>query len=363
MGKTKKSKKWARRVLLVISITVTVISGRISKAALPKYRPLAEILSYAKWEELIRYDTNRVPGVSKLWSGRNANMSQAFWGGGTVRGFLHWHFIQLQTHTIGEVKRMPLPSSDELQLPGGKDVDIFAPISLHKSIKTILKGIKDLDILDVANVPEYIKLGGATLEKIGINPYAILDMSGGFRHYYEGRIVFKVSSEEEIKSSRFGDTDYTKTGESLRFIRFAYFNLPELESDPENRLLIRQIADMELPKITKEGQVAWIETSLDKLLVASGNDIPKVFTLLRDFNLFVVLSKVSVYVAQEDAESAKEWVRKNADFLTTDERQALEKNYGLVIGDGMKKCEEDLLNTIGVGLSKLGTSNTRKYSR
>ncbi len=253
--------------------------------------PLNQILSYEEFTQLVMHNSARVPDLKKLWSWTEKNnQTEVYWAGGTLRGFLHWHYLQLQNHSVAEVQNMPVPSIPDLQLLGGVDVDFVGPAAAEAGATRSLKNLAELDFIDADTYAEYSKCGGPTIEKIGINPSKIMDPYQGFRHYYEGKIVFEWTNETEFRNFPWiKDGDFSKTTEALRFIRFGYYNLPELKPDAKSIKMIRKIADFEIPFMRQQDRLAWAGKALKKLIQSAHGNLPEVLSLLYDYKLAPIL--------------------------------------------------------------------------
>ncbi|MGE4233241.1 MAG: hypothetical protein AB7F43_07935 [Bacteriovoracia bacterium] len=289
-------------------------------------RPLKDILSFEDFTSLLKHNANRVPGLTTLWrqDQNGVDISRVYWGGGTFRGYLRWHFLQLQNHSIDDVKGMPIPSAQQLQLSGGKDFDIFGPRDLYKKIKRRLRAFSNLDYIDLQTHGQFAKLGGTTLEKSGINPFGILDPLDGIRHYYEGRIVFSPSDAKIWKSRWVLQNDYSKTAEALRYIRFAHFNLPELKPDQGSLTAIRSIAGKdEALFLQNEGRVAWIEISLEKLFTAAKGNLFELLSLFKKYNLLTILAPIGTRIPIDTESEIRNWVVENKDKLDPLEQNLL----------------------------------------
>ena len=281
--------KFTHQLMVIGVVVAALIMG--SLAICKPNRPLMAILSYEDFTALIINNSKRVPDLQKLWDWTSrTGQNDVYWAGGTLRGFLHWHFLQLQNHSLEEVQRMPVPSITDLQLLGGKDVDFVGPFSAEVDATKALKNVAELDFIDSDTYAEYSKCGGPTIEKIGINPQKIMDPYQGFRHYYEGKIVFHWTDEIEFRNFPWiQDGDFSKTTEALRFLRFGYYNLPELTPDPASIAMIQSISDFEIPFLRQQDRLIWAGKALKKLIMSANYNVPEVIALLQEYHLTPVL--------------------------------------------------------------------------
>lgn len=291
------------------------------------HRPLSEILTYSEFASLVQFNSRRVPDFHGFWRGENPESStrSIFWGGGSLRGFLHWHFLQLQTHTPAELRTMPIPHIADMMPLGGKDVDLFGPAILADQVRGRLPALNNIDYISTSELEELVKLGGPTLEKMALNPFRILDPALGFRHYYDGLLVFLWSDENQFINSRLNINDYSKTGEALRFIRFAHFNLPELTPYPKSVQDIQTIAEVEGQFIQREDRLAWIEICLEKLFEASQGDLPGILNLLHHYNLLAILGEAQVMLPESHFKPVRKWLKENRQNLSAREIAAVKK--------------------------------------
>lgn len=275
------------RLVLKLSIALFVALS-LPTADARSSRPLTDILTYRDFTDLVKESTSKIPELQEIWKWQRKTGAYVYFGGGCLRGLLHWLYIQLQNHTIEEVRSMRVPHMDDLQLQKGSDLDLFAPDDLIDTIKHDLPRYKDWDIISDTSHSDNLILGGPTLEKIRVNPNYFDDPLEGLRDYYEGRLVFHMTSERKFRKLYWvAKKGNTKTTEALRFIRFTY-DLPELRADSDSISLIRQIAEIETPIITEKNS-KWISKALLKAHNSTGNNLVRTLKALRKYNLLSLL--------------------------------------------------------------------------
>lgn len=283
-------------ILAAFSFAILLTGATPAVAAPP--RPLSNILSFSDFKELLLHNAARVPELIELWrKSKEPGQPQFFWGGGTLRGFLHWHYVQLQSHSPAKLRVAKLPTLDELQPPGGWDVDIIGPKTAQILIDQAMPDF-DIDSYDLENFWEMVALGGPTLEKVILNPTKIVDPLDGLLHYYQGRLVFNSVPDKQFRALPLvtsPESRYSKTVEGLRYIRMLQ-TYPELEADPESQNRIRAIAKSEMRFISSPLRQEWVVDTLKKLSESLGEDGNLVVRRLRDFNMLDILHQNHIYV-------------------------------------------------------------------
>lgn len=314
-----------RAFLLPLFIAITLLPVHFCQANNENLKPLNQLISYDDFISLLKFNSRRVPDLQKLWNWtESVQTKDVYWAGGRLRGFMHWHYLQLQSYSAGDLKKMPLPHMDAYDLQPGNDVDFIGPEKLENEARRVLSNIRGVDYILAEEYPELVKLGGATLEKIGINSHGIIDPLNGFKHYYEGKIIFKWALETEFRNSPWvADMDYSKTAEALRFIRFAHFNLPELTVDQESLEHIRRIPSFETTFLNRDDRLAWVTTALKKLIVASKGDIPSVLTLLHKYNLLLFLAERGIMLPSDQIPTYRQWLSTNSYLFNPSELKKL----------------------------------------
>ncbi|MGZ3774531.1 MAG: hypothetical protein ACXVCY_12380 [Pseudobdellovibrionaceae bacterium] len=275
-----------KHIFLIFLIVLSISIGHAGP-----YKPLKELVTYSEFVDLLKDSVSRIPDLQEYWKWQKKGNYPVFVGGGVIRGLMHWLYIQLQTNDIATIKKMKIPTIDELQLQEGSDVDLFAPDNLIEKMEKQLPQYAEWDILPDSFYVNNIKLGGPTIEKFRVNPDVLEDPLDGVKHYYDGRLVFYWTPENIFRKLYWvAKRGNTKTTEALRFVRFLY-NLPELSSDSQSIELISTISTLEIPLITKsQDNNWWLKKGLNKLFWATKSDLVETLDALRQFKLLRVLS-------------------------------------------------------------------------
>ena len=281
--------EYSYRKLLFISVIVFLLFS--SPLALGKN--ISEIITYDQWTNLVKHSAGKIPELQALWQWQKKTGHHVYVGGGALRGLLQWLHKNLQNHSLEEVKNMKVPGMTDLLIIKGSDIDLFAPDDIVEKIKHDLPQYANWDILSDSFHKINVKLGGPTIEKIRVNPNYWDDPLGGLRHYYEGKLVFSWTPEDEFRKLYWvKERGNTKTAEALRFLRMEN-DLPELKATTESYNLISQISEVEMPLIgidRPSGVNWWIQhKGLEKLYKSTGKNFPETVDTLRKRNLLYLL--------------------------------------------------------------------------
>jgi hypothetical protein len=278
-------------------------------------RPPSQIVSYDEYADLLRSSASRIPDLQDLWTWQKQNRRTVYVGGGLVRGLIHWVTLQLQTHTPAEIRALPVPSTQNLLIQEGSDLDLIGKDQDIKKLKKDLPRFYD-SIWD--RVPEKfrelsIRAGGATIEKTALNPSKIDDPLDGLKDAYEGRLTFRwVSDRDAYYVPRNFPTANNRTVVALRYLRMTQ-DLPELQSDPTALEHIRQIASLEGKRLVqtwsskgglKEPTVEryFLLKALRKLYDSTHGDLAKTAQILKDANLLHVVAKAGYFLKPKHGE-------------------------------------------------------------
>ena len=255
---------------------------------------LSERMTYAEFGALVKHSVAKIPELQNLWrwTGTGDGQQSVYFGGGTLRGLLHWIYLKSQNHTYNQIWNMQVPSVHQLQLQEGSDLDLFALDTKVETIKQQLPEYANWDILPASFHKANVELGGPTIEKAQVNPDHINDPLGGLLHYYEGRLVYHWTPEGIFRQNIWvGEKGNTKTTEALRFMRFS-MNLPELTIDEASLKAIHDIAAVEGEKISRSEKTDfWIQKGLKKLHISTGKNVVKTLLLLKKAGLLPILAR------------------------------------------------------------------------
>ncbi len=250
--------------------------------------PLSAIVTYPQFETLLKDSARRVPELRPLWTWNAPEAQPAHAGGGAIRGLVHWLYRELQRHTPREILALHVPPIGELLLQLESDLDIFTRDNLIDELREDRPEYAKWDILPDSFYAASVASGGTTLEKLKVNPVEIVDPLGGLRHYYDGKLVFHVTPDSDMRGSDIV-RDNSRLAQALRFLRIGV-NLPELALDKDSMKFIRSIAELEGPLLRRsKGTDYWIEKAVKKLWVATGRDRERTLAILRDANLHDLL--------------------------------------------------------------------------
>lgn len=275
---------------LIFVFVASCFVASVSQAEPRVERPLRNLISFNDFQSLLKFNAARVPDLKPIWEASNQIGHRVYWAGGTVRGFLRWHYLQLQKYSAEEIRTMPMPSLSKMQLLGGIDIDLVGPDSDFEETRRQLRQIGDLDYISERTYQQLVEVGGPTIEKLIINPNEIRDPKSGLRHYYDGFLVFESVPDEIFRKLHIVENeDYTKTTEALRYIRFLH-NMPETRADEASVARIRKIAETEKDFIRREDRWDFIMTAVKKLFLSLHGDVARSISELEKFNLLVMLA-------------------------------------------------------------------------
>lgn len=272
--------------------------------------PLGNRPSLDQVKELAMYNVRRIPELSKLWMWLDhEGRSDIYWTGSSARGFIRWHYKQLETHSIEDLKQMPPPPLKKFLPVAGYDIDLVGPVADSDKILSLLPDGFEIDIIGEETYQKLVELGGPTIGKIIINPFRIQDPLKGLDHYHQGTLVYKSVPEKIFRNLPIIQTDdYSKTEMALRFIRLSY-DLPELHVDPASVELIRQIASAEKNWKWTSKRKNHVAIVLEKILIANNGDIVDFIKILARYNLLPTLATARIGIPAAHGETMSTFIR------------------------------------------------------
>lgn len=269
----------------MIRVLVAFFLFVVSSAAVSQpYKPY-DLPTLDQYYLSIREYVRSIPEFKDIWSEMRTDPERPiFFSGGALRGALFYLKRDLARMRRGESRRVDVPSVENLLLQTWSDLDIVAPRQWREWVKQRLPGT--WDILDPDFMDDSLYVGGATIEKVRINPWRILDPEDAIKDYLNGRLVFKpgpTANRGKIFSN-------SLTAQALRFLRIAE-NLRDAEITPESMEFIRSISDREWNSIQRgESPDYWIMKGIKKLYHSVHGDVFKFIDILHRANLLMLLA-------------------------------------------------------------------------
>ncbi len=276
-------KTYLRSFLLPLAFSLFCLSG--SPAFSQNNGRDSSDISVAEFKMLLRQYVHQIPDLQQLWSNVNSQQTRpVYLSGGVLRGAIHYLKRDIDHHGIDQAQRASSRSAQNLLLQQWSDMDLVAPKNWREWVQSHLR--QSWDVLSTDFMEDSTLVGGATLEKVKVSPWEVVDPDNALRDYLAGRLVFLPGSYTN-HGEIFGNT---RLAQALRFLRLSV-NLPEAEITQESWRSLRQVSDQEWNSI-RRGQEAdyWVTKAVKKLYHAVNQDADQLIVLLHKANLLTLLA-------------------------------------------------------------------------
>lgn len=277
--------------LLVRGWVAFIAVAQLLSSAHADVKPLSEYLSFSELVSLTQQKLGEIPELKSLWTWQASSRAEVYAAGSIIGNLLRWEWAQLKAHTLEDVRHTSPPALGDLFGKKDFDIDFFMDLDLREAVQDRLPKGLTLDFNSESVYRDLVRGGGATFEKIRMNPLVVDDPYNALLAYYQGDLVFHLAEDSEyLGLDIVAREDVSRTAEALRFMTVTLRH-PELRPRPDSIEQIKKIPFLEENFILRADRACWVQWMLDRFFSATGNNIGTTLFLLRQYGLLEFLSR------------------------------------------------------------------------